>query len=88
MTHRLFVGVGVLLGAIVFPWWIALGFSIYGTLRFRWFIEALCAGVLIDLMYGTHNLFGIPGIATLVSLILIVLMTYIRTYIRYEILVP
>lgn len=74
----------VIVSAFMLPWWVPAAVSLYGALRFPFFLEALVAGVIIDVLYGTHDILGIPGFAVLCALVLIIVMTFVRSRIRYE----
>ncbi len=82
--QRISIAIIVIVSAFVLPWWVPAAVSLYGALRFPFFLEALVAGVIIDVLYGTHNILGIPGFATLCALVLISVMTFVRSRIRYE----
>lgn len=82
--QRLTITCCLIVGVFILPWWATLLLSVYGALRFPLFFEALIAGVSIDVMYGTHELFGVSGAATMFALIIILCSLFIRRHIRYE----
>ncbi|GMU74118.1 MAG: hypothetical protein AMXMBFR44_3170 [Candidatus Campbellbacteria bacterium] len=81
---RYLIAFCTIVSAFMFPWWTALLFSLYGAFRFPWFLEALVAGLIIDSVYGTHTVLGVPGIATVTALCIVGAMMFFRRYVRYE----
>lgn len=82
--QRVTIAFCLIVGAFILPWWATLLLALYGAFRFPLFVEALVAGVIIDTLYGTHELFGIPGVATLSAVGISAFMMFIRRHIRHE----
>ncbi len=82
--RRYIIAIVVIISAFALPWWVPAIVSLYGALRFPLFLEALVAGVIVDVLYGTHTILGIPGFVSLCALVLIVVATFIRSHIRHE----
>ncbi len=61
MISRILIDIFIFLSILFFPWWITVILVIWGVFLFDNFYEALLAGLLIDLLYGTRTeeFFGI-----------------------------
>ncbi len=80
---RLFIGIALFISIFALPWWCSLVLATYGAFRYPHFIEAIIAGCIIDIQYGTHALFGIPVAATGIGIVLVLGMYIVRKHIRY-----
>ncbi len=53
MTLRIFINGILLLSIFYLPWWSTAFFVLLGIFLFKNFYEAIFAGLLLDLLYGT-----------------------------------
>lgn len=82
MGIRLLTLLALILGAFIAPWWaVAIGIALC-ALAYRTFIEALIPALILDVLYGAHPLFGIPGFITLATAVLLILSLLAESSIR------
>ena len=82
MGIRLLTLLALILGAFIAPWWaVAIGIALC-ALAYRTFIEALIPALILDVLYGAHPLFGIPGFITLTTAVLLILSLLAESSIR------
>ncbi|MDQ5927810.1 MAG: hypothetical protein QG633_248 [Patescibacteria group bacterium] len=82
MGIRLLTLFTLIIGAFIAPWWaVAIGIAIC-ALAYRNFLEALIPALILDVLYGAHPIFGIPGFITLSTAALLVLSLLAESSIR------
>ncbi|HMO78778.1 MAG TPA: hypothetical protein PJ997_00800 [Candidatus Paceibacterota bacterium] len=52
MIKRIIFGIFAILGAFLFPWWLAIIISFFGILYFDNFYEIILVGIILDSLYG------------------------------------
>jgi len=61
MYLRILADIIIFLSILFLPWWVTIFLVLFGIFFFNHFYEAIIAGILIDLLYGTRaeEFFGI-----------------------------
>lgn len=75
----------VLLGSVLFlNMWVTLILTLIGLFVFRNFYEAIAAGVIMDLLYGTPlaRFDGFSYISTALAIFMFAMLAYIRRRLR------
>lgn len=77
---RIFFGIILLLSIVWASWWLSIALMLLGSMLYRGYWEALVAGVVTDLLFGTpSNLSGgIHYIATALGLVFFIISSTIR----------
>lgn len=82
MRIRILTLVALIIGAFIAPWWtVAIGIAICAV-AYRTFLEALIPALILDVLYGAHPIFGIPGFITVATAVLLILSLLAESSIR------
>lgn len=80
---RVAVTIGLIMSAVLVPWYIAVGFVLIGFVLFPVFYGGIIAGVMFDWIYGSHLAgwwFGAPFL--LGALLVFILSGFLRDRVR------
>ncbi|MCR4274478.1 MAG: hypothetical protein NUW02_00285 [Candidatus Campbellbacteria bacterium] len=75
---------GIFLLSVLFPWWVFMVAIAGVSFRFPLFLEGVIIAALYDMLYATHELFGIRFFVTAVALVVCFGIFFIRRSVRYD----
>lgn len=83
------IGFDIILIFLTFttPWWVVFIVGLFGALLFRWYVELIIAGVVIDILFGTSSMVWYRQIIhTVLFMIPIGIIEYLRPKINNTLL--
>lgn len=85
MTLRIFINIALLVSIFYLPWWATTFIVLFGIFIFKNFYEAVLAGFLMDILYGTKTIefMNIWFIFTAFYFLIYILITAFKKNIRF-----
>ena len=86
MVPRILASIILLLSILFLPFYISVILAVVGIVYFSFFLEAVVLFFISDLLYGAKesNLFYITLISLFISILLIILLEFLKRKLRFN----